>query len=104
MEGILGRIIATLLGLLAIGVVVYAGDQALSGNKVTQTVSDLAQVVTNARNGFSTSPNRYLHFNNGWESSLISAGVFPADMVQNRGGKPQIIDAWGFRSLYRRRE
>ena len=92
MEGILGRIIATLLGLLALGAVVYIGEQALAGNKVTQTVSDLAQVATNARNGFSTNPNMYANFTNANSAALISAGMFPTDMV---AGGTTIVDAWG---------
>ncbi len=92
MEGILGRIIATLLGLLALAAVVFIGQQALAGNKVTQTVSDLAQVATNARNGFSTNPNLYANFSNANSAALISAGVFPTDMVS---GGTTIVDAWG---------
>lgn len=91
MDSILGRVVAAILGLLALGGVIYAGGQALGGNKVSQMTNDVAQVVNNARSQMSQNSLGYTNFTTANTAPLITAGIFPADM--NRGGV--IVDAWG---------
>ena len=92
MEGILGRIIATLMGLLALGAVVYIGDEAMIDYKSQNLVGDIGQVVANTRSGFANNPNLYSNFGMWNLSSLIGAGIFPSEMVRVT---TSIVDPFG---------
>lgn len=90
MEGILGRIMATVLGLIALGGVVLLMATATDSSRISQTGQDLGTLVTNARSQFQQSSTLYTNFTTGNTASLISAGVVPPDMVKNG----VIADAW----------
>ncbi len=91
MDRVLGVVGAGILVLLALVAVVLSIEKGFHTHKVEQTVQDISQVITNARQGFGQSANGYANYASANTSSLISAGDFPDDMV--RGGA--IVDAWG---------
>jgi hypothetical protein len=94
MEGILGRVIAVVLGLLALGGVSYASYSGFSSARASQIVTDIAQAETTARAGYSQGSSGYTNFTTANETALITAGKptdFPTDML--RSGV--IKDAWG---------
>ncbi|WP_321816717.1 MULTISPECIES: type 4 pilus major pilin [unclassified Paraburkholderia] len=91
MEGILGRAMAVVLGLIALAAVALAATGAFSSSKASTVVSDITMVVANARGLFSQNNNGYTNFTSANESALSSAGVFPSDMVRSSA----IYDAWG---------
>ena len=91
MEGILGRIVAVVLGLLALAGVGVVATNAFSGNKASNVTSDITQVITNARAQFTQGGNGYTNFTTANNSALITAGIFPPDMT--RGAT--IVDPWG---------
>lgn len=95
MDGILGRIVATVLGLLALGAVAYAGYNAFQNNKAAGVVTDIAQVITNARAGFAQGSTGYTDFITTNEPGLITAGMFPSDMVTGTAPSQKLVDAWG---------
>lgn len=90
MEGILGRIMATVLGLIALGGVVLLMSTASDSSRISQSGQDLGTLATNTRSQFQQSGTLYANFSNANASSLISSGVIPPDMV--KGGA--IVDAW----------
>lgn len=91
MEGILGRAMAVVLGLIALAAVALAATGAFSSSKASTVVSDITMVVGNARGLFTQNSNGYTNFTTSNESSLASAGVFPTDMVRSS----TVYDAWG---------
>lgn len=98
MDSILGRIAATVLGLLLLAAVGLGIYRAFSGNKVSQMTTDVALLQTNARAQFSQGGNGYANFkvNAGAPAAGLLAtdgtsAVIPADMIS--GGV--VHDAWG---------
>lgn len=91
MDGILGRIIATVLGLLALVGVAYASYNGFQNHKASVMVNNLAQLMTNARAGFSQGNNGYVNFTTANVPNMINSGMFPTDMVRGTA----IYDAWG---------
>ena len=91
MDRVLGVVGAGILVLLALVAVVLSIEKGFSTHKVEQTVQDISQVITNARQGFAQSANGYANYSSANAGSLIQAGDFPSDMVRNGG----IVDAWG---------
>ncbi len=89
MDSILGRVIAAILVLLALAGVVYLGSQAMGSSKVTNAVSDLAQIQTNVEGLYANSSTGYSTLTS---TVAINAGAIPADMVQ---GTSSVVDAWG---------
>ncbi|RKP47565.1 type 4 pilus major pilin [Trinickia fusca] len=91
MDGILGRVVAIVLGLLALAGVGLAGYKAFATNKSSTVVTDMTQVATNARAQFSQNNNGYTNFTTANATPLVNAGIIPGDMVRAGG----IFDAWG---------
>lgn len=98
MDSLLGRIAATVLGLLLLGAVGLGIYKAFSGNKVSQTINDVAQLQTNARAQYSQGSSGYNNFvvnagapQAGLVNSNGTSSVIPTDML--RGGN--VVDAWG---------
>lgn len=91
MDGILGRVVAIVLGLLALAGVGLAGYKAFAANKSSTISTDITQIVTNARSQFSQNSNGYANFTTNNANALVTAGVIPSDMVRAAG----VTDAWG---------
>ncbi|WP_321943706.1 type 4 pilus major pilin [Paraburkholderia tropica] len=91
MDRIFGVGLAVVLGLLALAAVALAGSGAFSTNKAGTVVSDITQVVTNSRGLFAQDSNGYEDFTTSNESTLVSAGLFPTDMVRSS----TVYDPWG---------
>ncbi|WP_144153344.1 type 4 pilus major pilin [Paraburkholderia sp. BCC1885] len=91
MDSMLGRIVATVLTLMAIGAAVVYIHGGFSWNKNATITSDVTWVVTNARTQFSQNSNGYTNFTNANLTAMTNAGVFPPDMVRNG----TLVDAWG---------
>ncbi len=96
MEGILGRVIATLLGLLAVAAVVYLGDQSFTAAKVHDEAADIAMIVMNGRAAFQQNPNGYTNFDSVNDAAaLCSGGIFPSAIVVGGCANPTYVDRWG---------
>ncbi|MFP3637928.1 prepilin type IV pili [Paraburkholderia sp. SIMBA_054] len=91
MDGILGRIVAVVLGLLALAGVGLLAYKGFSTDKNGAVTSDITQVVQNARAQFSQNNNGYTNFVTGNIAAMNTAGIFPKNMV--RGAT--VIDRWG---------
>ncbi|WP_206956343.1 prepilin type IV pili [Trinickia acidisoli] len=91
MDGILGRVVAIVLGLLALAGVGLAGYKAFAASKSSTVTTDITQLVTNARSQFSQNNNGYTNFLTGNATALENAGIIPSDMVRVAG----VTDAWG---------
>lgn len=91
MEGILGRIVATVLGLLALAGIGYAAANGFSNSKVDIIVSGATHIATNARAQFSAGNTGYTNFTTANAASLVSAGIIPTSWVT--AGVP--TDPWG---------
>lgn len=98
MDSILGRIAATVLSLLLLAAVGLGIYKAFSGNKVSQTINDIAQLQTNARAQYSQGSSGYTNFvvnagspQTGLVNQNGTSSVIPTDMLRNS----QVVDAWG---------
>lgn len=91
MDSMLGRIVATVLTLMAIGAAVVYIHGGFSWNKNANVASDITWVVTNARTQFAQNSNGYTNFLNANLTAMNNSAVFPPDMVRNG----VLIDAWG---------
>ncbi|WP_455289548.1 type 4 pilus major pilin [Cupriavidus necator] len=91
MDGILGRIVAIVLGLLALAGIAYAGYNGFQNHKASVVASNISQLITNARAGFSQGNNGYTNFTTANVASMITGGMFPSDMVRGT----TLIDSWG---------
>ncbi|MBN3761071.1 prepilin type IV pili [Burkholderia sp. Ac-20365] len=91
MDGILGRIVAVILGLLAMAGVGVLAYKAFSTDKNGGVTTDITQVITNARAQFSQNNNGYTNFTTANVGAMDTAGIFPKSMV--RGGV--VLDRWG---------
>lgn len=92
MEGILGRIVAIVLGLIALAGVGYAAYNGFQNSKGSDVTSGIAQLVTNARAQFSQSANLYTNFTTANLTKIISAGIIPQNMTN---GTTTGNDPWG---------
>lgn len=90
MEGILGRIMATVLGLIALGGVVLLMSTATDSSRISQSGQDMGTLATNVRSQFQQSSSLYANFTNANIAALISSGVIPPDMVKSG----TMVDAW----------
>ncbi|MBF6989382.1 prepilin type IV pili [Cupriavidus sp. IK-TO18] len=91
MDGILGRIVAIVLGLLALAGIAYAGYNGFQSHKASVVATNISQLITNARAGFSQGNNGYTNFTTANVASMITSGMFPSDMVRGT----TLIDSWG---------
>ncbi|MGX6566067.1 type 4 pilus major pilin [Cupriavidus necator] len=91
MDGILGRIVAIVLGLLALVGIAYAGYNGFQSHKAGVVATNIAQVITNARAGFSQGNNGYTNFTTANVPAMITGGMFPTDMVRGT----TLLDPWG---------
>lgn len=92
MESILARVMATVLGLIALGGVIYAMSNANDLSKANQMVNDLSQIVSQTRQQYANSTTGYRSFQAWNANALYSAGIIPPDLMKN--GTP--TDPWGF--------
>ncbi|MDF3883111.1 type 4 pilus major pilin [Cupriavidus basilensis] len=92
MEGILGRIIATVLGLIALAGVGYAAYNGFSNSKSSDVVTGVTTIVTNARSQFAAGNTGYTNFTTANAASLVTAGIIPTSWVAT-GNVP--TDPWG---------
>ena len=88
MDSTLGKVLASILGLLALAGVVVAGITAFSHSKTTSAVSDVATLATRIRGDYVNNPAGYATLTN---AVAIAAGDVPADMLQGSS----IVNAWG---------
>lgn len=91
MDGILGRMVAMVLGLLALAGLSYAGYNAFQTHKSSTMVTNVAQMITNARAGFSQGNNGYANFTSANIPSMANGSMFPTEMVRGN----TLIDIWG---------
>lgn len=92
MEGILGRIIATVLGLIALAGVGYAAYNGFSNSKSSDVVTGITTIINNSRAQFSSGNSRYTNFTTANAASLVAAGIVPTSWV-GPGNVP--TDPWG---------
>ena len=90
MESILGRIMATVYGLLALGGVILLMSTALDSSRISQTGQDMGVLATNTRSQFQQSQTLYANFTNANAAVLVQSNIIPADMW--RAGA--IVDQW----------
>lgn len=90
MESILGRIVATVFGLLALGGVVLLMATATDSSRISQTGQDLGVLVTNTRAQFQQSQTLYANFTNANAAVLVQSNVIPSDMWRSGA----IVDQW----------
>ena len=91
MESILARVMATVLGLIALGGVIYAMSSANDSSKVNAISSDISQIVSATREQFAQSQTGYANFTTANASTLYSAKVIPTDLWKGTGA----VDQWG---------
>ncbi len=91
MDSLLGRIVATVLGLLALAGIGSAIYSAFSSDTTSGIVSDMSQTVVNARSAFSQGTSGYSSFTNANISQLITNDIFPSSMVKSGA----VYDRWG---------
>lgn len=91
MDGILGRIVAIVLGLLALAGIAYAGYNGFQNHKASVVATNISQLITNARAGFSQGSNGYTNFTTANIPAMITGGMFPSDMVRGT----TLLDPWG---------
>ncbi len=92
MEGILGRIIATVLGLIALAGVGYAAFNGFSSSKSSDVVTGMTTIINNSRAQFSSGSSRYTNFTTANAARLVTAGIIPTSWVAT-GNVP--TDPWG---------
>lgn len=92
MEGILCRIVAIVLGLIALAGVGVAAYNGFQNSKASDVTSEVASLVTNARAQFSQSSNLYTNFTTAKVANLISAGIIPSNLTN---GSTTAINPWG---------
>jgi len=91
MDGILGRVVATVLGLLALVGIAYASYNGFQNHKASVVATNITQIITNARGGFSQGNNGYTNFTTANVPAMITGGMFPTDMVRGTA----LVDTWG---------
>lgn len=91
MDSLLGRIVATVLGLLALVAVGSGIYQGFGMDTTSQIVTDMSSTVVNARSAFAQGTSGYSSFSNANVTQLINNDIFPSGMV--RGGA--LYDRWG---------
>lgn len=87
MDSVLGRIIATMLILIAVGGVAYGGYQAYQSYQVSNQISNVQQMAQGVKGLYGGSPS-YASLTN---TVVVNANLVPASM--NSGGT--ITDTWG---------
>ncbi len=90
MDSIIGRVIAGLLALLALGGVMYLGAQGIQSSRVNTEIADIGTLVANVRGQFMQSSTGYTGVTSANSAALITAQVIPAEMIKNGG----IVDEW----------
>lgn len=91
MESLLARIMAFVLGLIALAGVGLAAKSAFDTSKASDVTNGVATLVTNARSQFIQSNIGYTNFKTANAASLITAGLFPASWVVGA----VVTDPWG---------
>lgn len=91
MDGILGRVVAIVLGLIALSGVGYAAYNGFQTHKGGTVSTNITQIITNARAGFSQGNNGYTNFTTANIPAMITGGMFPTDMVRGN----TLVDNWG---------
>lgn len=88
---IIAAVVAVVLALIAVAALGPGITHAFSGNTASNVVTDISQLMTNARGQFMQNSNGYTNFTTANESYMINAGIFPSGMVRNNA----VIDRWG---------
>lgn len=91
MEGILGRIVAIVLGLLALAAVGYAAFNGFSNSKASDVATGVTTVVENSRAQFTQSATGYTNFLTTKVASLNTAGILPSTWWNGTNA----VDPWG---------
>jgi hypothetical protein len=91
MEGILGRIVAIVLGLLALAAVGYAAYNGFSNSKASDVATGVTTIVENARAQFTQSATGYTKFTTANVASLNTAGILPSTWWNGANA----VDPWG---------
>ena len=88
MDSTLGKILASIFGLLALAGVVVAGIVGYSNARTNSAVADVATLATKITGDYVNNPAGYATLSN---QVAIAAGDVPADMLQGAS----IVNAWG---------
>ena len=88
MDSTLGKVLAAILGLLALAGVAIAGYVGYTHAKTSSAVADVATLATKIRGDYVNNPAGYATLSN---QVAIAAGDVPADMLQGSS----ILNAWG---------
>ena len=88
MDSTLGKILASIVGLLALVGVVVAGIVGFSHAKTNAAVADVATLATRIHGDYVNNPAGYATLTN---AVAIAAGDVPADMLQGSS----VVNAWG---------
>ena len=91
MESLLARVMATVLGLIALAGAAYYMSYANESSKVNMMVVNVAQLVTEARAQYAMSPTGYSTFTTANISQLASNKVIPSRLMLNGSA----VDVWG---------
>ncbi|MBY4898656.1 type 4 pilus major pilin [Cupriavidus sp. AU9028] len=91
MDGILGRVVAIVLGLIALSGIGYAAYNGFQTDKASTVSTNITQLITNARGGFSQGNNGYTNFTTANIPAMITGGMFPTSMVRGN----TLVDNWG---------
>ncbi len=88
MDSTLGKVLASILGLLALAGVIVAGIVGFSHAKTNAAVADVATLATRIHGDYVNNPAGYATLTN---AVAIAAGDVPADMLQGSS----VVNAWG---------
>lgn len=91
MDSLLGRIVATVLGLLALAGIGFGIYSAFSSDTTSAVVTDVSQTIVNARAAFSQGTAGYSSFTAANVPQLITNDIFPSGMVKGT----DLYDRWG---------
>lgn len=91
MESILARIMATVLGLIALSGVIFALNSANDSSKVNAMTVSLSQLVTEARSQYANSSTGYASFTTANTQALYSNKIIPDRLMLNNTA----VDLWG---------
>ena len=91
MESILARVMATVLGLIALAAVVFAMDSANNSSKINMMTASISQLVTEARAQYAMSSTGYASFTTANTAALATAKIIPDRLMLNGSA----VDLWG---------
>lgn len=91
MEALLARVMATVLGIIALGGAVYYMSYANESSKVNMMTVNIAQLVTEARGQYANSSTGYATLTTANIPYLANNKIIPSRLMLNNNA----IDLWG---------